>query len=324
MTSIPEAYDCDSSRFLHSPPNINGQGNGEKLTRVVGHGGAKIAVFEYGDPAGPEILFVHGLSQSHRSWSKQYQAPEMQKFRMVVIDLRGHGVSEAPDDIASYNRADVWADDINAVIKAMHLTKPTVVAWSFGGTILCDYVRKYGDRNLGSIVFVGAATKIGPEDAKEHFGSGMSTSLGMLNPQPEINIPATIEFIKLFTRRALPSDDFHEVLSYNRSVSSEIRSAMLSRIIDGDDVLTRIRVPTLIAHGENDTIMSITSAWHIASKVKPSRISIYSRGAHAVFMDFPERFNLEIAEMVTAANLSQSGDHGNIWCRKGQNKDKGA
>ena len=79
---------------------------------VPGGGGTNIAVYEYGDPEGAGILLVHGFSQCHFAWTKQYQAPELQQFRIVVMDLRGHCASGKPADAESYGSSGVWADDI--------------------------------------------------------------------------------------------------------------------------------------------------------------------------------------------------------------------
>lgn len=269
----------------------------QKPMLVAGSGGTKIAVYEYGDPTGPEILLVHGFSQSHLSWGKQYKSPMMQKFRIVAIDLRGHGASEKPTNAESYNNSKVWADDISAVIKAKNLKKPVIAGWSYGGFIISDYVREYGDTNLGGIVFVGAATQMGTEDAKTHYGPGMKPLIGMLDPRQEINIPSTVEFIKTTTVSALPADEFQEALAYNMAVSPEVRLAMVSRKIDGNDALAKIKVPVLIVHGEKDPIVFLASADYIADKVQHAKKSYYPNAAHNPFMEDPERFNRELAEM---------------------------
>jgi non-heme chloroperoxidase len=271
----------------------------QKPMLVAGAGGTKIATYEYGNSSGPEILLVHGFSQSHLSWGKQYKSPSMQKFRIVVIDLRGHGASDKPTSVESYNNSDVWADDVNAVIKAKSLKKPVIVGWSYGGFIISDYVRKYGDANLGGIVFVGAATQMGTEDAKTHYGAGMKPLMGMLDPRQEINIPSTAEFIKTCTANPLPTDEFSEAFAYNMAVAPETRLALVSRKIDGNDALPKIKVPVLIVHGEKDTIVLLTSADYIADKVKHAKKSYYPNAGHNPFMEDPERFNRELAEMAS-------------------------
>lgn len=303
MTRIPNA--CGRALFaillvlIWLPAWSQERGEPQKPVLVEGAGGTKIAVYEYGDPAGPEILLVHGFSQSHLSWAKQYKSPALQKFRMVVIDLRGHGASEKPTNAESYHSSKVWADDINAVIKAKNLRKPVIAGWSYGGFIIGDYVREYGDGNLGGIVFVGAATQLGTEDAKTHYGPGMKPLVGMMDPRQEINIPSTAEFLKIATARPLSAEEYQEAFAYNMAVSPEVRLALLSRTIDSNEALAKIKVPVLIVQGEKDSIVLVAAADYIAEKVKHAKKSYYPNAGHAPFMEDPERFNREIAAMAT-------------------------
>ena len=56
-----------------------------------------ISAQDWGNPNGPEIIFVHGFSQSHLSWIKQVANSELaREFHMVTYDLRGHGNSDKP------------------------------------------------------------------------------------------------------------------------------------------------------------------------------------------------------------------------------------
>ena len=58
--------------------------------------GLTISAQEWGNPAGPEILFIHGFSQSHLSWIRQVNSDLAKEFRIVTYDLRGHGNSDKP------------------------------------------------------------------------------------------------------------------------------------------------------------------------------------------------------------------------------------
>src|SRR2546425_3843979 len=53
--------------------------------------GVTLAVQEWGNPTGREILFIHGFSQASLSWSRQVQGELAKEVRMVTFDLRGHG-----------------------------------------------------------------------------------------------------------------------------------------------------------------------------------------------------------------------------------------
>ena len=62
-------------------------------------------------------------------------------FRIVTFDLRGHGLSEKPLGPEHYASGKLWADDLAAVIEQIGLERPTLVAWSYGGYVVADYLR---------------------------------------------------------------------------------------------------------------------------------------------------------------------------------------
>ena len=49
--------------------------------------GLIISAQEWSNPAGPEILFIHGFSQSHLSWMRQFDSDLAKEFRIVTYDL---------------------------------------------------------------------------------------------------------------------------------------------------------------------------------------------------------------------------------------------
>ena len=88
---------------------------------VAGAGDAPLNVMETGNPAGPEILFIHGMGMSYLSFLPQYQSELAGEFRIVAMDLRGHGGSAKPWRTEDVQPSTIWADDIAAVIAAKKL-----------------------------------------------------------------------------------------------------------------------------------------------------------------------------------------------------------
>lgn len=124
-----------------------------KIHTVKGAAGVNLHVREYGKSTGIPILLIHGWSQSHLCWSKQYQSSLKDEVRMVALDLRGHGMSDAPVELDQYTDGDKWADDIEAVIDELSLDRPILVGWSYGATsfrTMC--AEKAKARLLGSIL----------------------------------------------------------------------------------------------------------------------------------------------------------------------------
>src|SRR5262249_56666581 len=101
--------------------------------------GTRLAAYEWGNPAGPEVVLIHGFAQCHLCFLPQIEslAPH---FRVVAFDQRGHGESEQPADPAAYRGSRIWADDIAAVIAAKGLRRPVLVGWSMGGRVIRQYL----------------------------------------------------------------------------------------------------------------------------------------------------------------------------------------
>ena len=124
---------------------------------ILGGGGLKLHAREWGNPGGPALLFIHGWSQSDLCWLNQVRGGLAGTSRIVTFDLRGHGLSDKPLQAGiRYADGQLWADDVAAVIDQAGLEQPTLVAWSYGGYIVADYLRAYGDTRIGGINLVGA------------------------------------------------------------------------------------------------------------------------------------------------------------------------
>ena len=102
--------------------------------------GLTISAQDWGNPTGPEIVFIHGFSQSHLSWIKQVTGELAKDFHMVTYDLRGHGNSDKPLEPERYKDSKAWADELQAVMDATGIKRPVLAGWSYGGRIMADYL----------------------------------------------------------------------------------------------------------------------------------------------------------------------------------------
>src|SRR5690348_6458838 len=105
-------------------------GTSMKHHHITGGGGVQLHVVETGNPQGRPILFLHGFSSCWLTWRRQLCSDLATAFRLIALDLRGHGLSEKPCD--GYADSRLWADDINAVIEALRLDGPVLSGWSYG------------------------------------------------------------------------------------------------------------------------------------------------------------------------------------------------
>jgi non-heme chloroperoxidase len=124
--------------------------------------GLTISAQEWGNQAGPEIIFIHGFSQSHLSWIKQVTSDLAKDFHMVTYDLRGHGSSDKPLEPERYKDSKAWGDELQAVMDATGLKRPVLVGWSYGGLIMADYLKTHGTAKLAGLNYVDTEQKADP------------------------------------------------------------------------------------------------------------------------------------------------------------------
>ncbi|HTP23391.1 MAG TPA: alpha/beta hydrolase [Solirubrobacteraceae bacterium] len=273
-----------------------------KTYTVPGGGGLRLHVREWGNPDGPPIVFIHGWSQSHLCWHKQVSSPLRDEFRLVAFDLRGHGMSEAPLQSQHYTHAGLWAYDLAAVIDELRLKRPTLVGWSYGAFVVCDYVRAYGQDEISGINLVAGAVKLGAASFGTLIGPGfLDHFAGATADDLPTNIDAIRGLISVFSARPLPVADTETLLAASMAVPARIRASLAAREIDDDDVLRRLGVPLLVSHGRADTIVLPAMADHILATCSTAQASWYQDTAHVPHLEHSERFNRELAELARRA-----------------------
>jgi len=134
-----------------------------KSHSIVGGGGVKLHVVEAGNPRGRPILYIHGFSQCWLAWSRQLNSSLAQDYRLVAMDMRGHGRSDKP--LEGYDDTRMWASDVDAVITTLGLDRAVLCGWSYGPLLILDYIRHFGEDRIGGIHFVDALTKLGSPEA---------------------------------------------------------------------------------------------------------------------------------------------------------------
>jgi non-heme chloroperoxidase len=270
---------------------------------VQGGGGLRLHVREWGKADGPPILFIHGLSQSHLCWARQYQSSLAEEFRLVAYDLRGHGMSEAPLELEHYSDGALWADDVAAIIDHLRLDRPVVVGWSYGGFVICDYVRAHGQDRIGAIDLVAGGVKLGPAAFGALIGPGFLDHFADATADDlPTNIRGMRGLVKAFAAKPLPPDDVETLLCSSMTVPARIRANLGAREIDGDDVLRTLRVPVLVTQGRADTVVLPAMAEHVLATCPVAEPSWYEGAGHTPHLEQPERFNRELATLTRRAS----------------------
>jgi pimeloyl-ACP methyl ester carboxylesterase len=269
-----------------------------KVHEVRGGGGLRLHVREWGRPDGMPILFIHGWSQNHLCWARQYESALADAFRLVAYDLRGHGMSEAPLEPEHYTDGNLWADDVVAIVDALGLDRTVLVGWSYGSFVISDYIRAHGQDRIAAINFVEGAVKLGETAFGTLIGPGfLDHFVGATADDLPTNIATMRSFVRVCAAKPLPAEDFETAVSWNIVVPAQVRANLAARELDCDDVLGALEVPLLVTQGRADTVVLPAMAEHVLAVCPTAEASWYDGVGHLPHMEDAARFNRELAEL---------------------------
>jgi non-heme chloroperoxidase len=262
--------------------------------------GVRLFVEENGGPQSSTILWIHGYCQCRLSWDNQFENEDLvSKFHMIRLDLRGHGLSDKLSDPAAFQDGKIWAEDIRAVISALRLNRPVLVGSSYGGFIICDYIRHYGQENLGGVIFVAAATEMGRREANTVVGAEfLELFPGFFSTDYAIASAALQQFVRMSTYEELDTHTFYYLLGFNSVTLPASRQGMFMREVDNGAVLDAINVPSLIIQGKQDRIVLSAASDNIARHIPHASRVDYDHCGHFPFVEAAKQFNRDVADFV--------------------------
>lgn len=258
--------------------------------------GVPICVYETGNASGPPILFVHGFSQSHAVFKLQFQSDLAHDFRLLAYDLRGHGCSGKPWDARYYTSKRI-AGDMAAVLAEFKLQRPLLVAWSYGGYVVMDYVRRYGDQRIAGAMLVGSNAGLPPpptDPALIERARVMRANNRNASPDIGAGMQGGHVFVGLMTVRPAPPDIAEIMFATNQMLPAYARRAMTDRNLQNDDVIPRLHVPILLLAGDKDLSQPAAVLAAVAAKLANGSLVMVPDAGHATFIDAPAAFEREL------------------------------
>lgn len=104
---------------------------------------------ESGPADAPVIVMVHGNLSTGRFY--EHLMPQLPEYRVIAPDMRGFGRSE-PAPIDATRGLDDWADDLDALLRALDVTAPVhLVGWSTAGAAIARFAMA---RPVASLTFI--------------------------------------------------------------------------------------------------------------------------------------------------------------------------
>jgi pimeloyl-ACP methyl ester carboxylesterase len=169
--------------------------------------------------------------------------------------------------------------------------------WSYGPLVILDYIRHYGEERIGGIHFVSGITKLGSDAAVSVLAPEFLALVpGFFSNDVGESVGSLEALLRLCFAREPSATELYTMLGYSVSVPPFVRQALLSRVLDNDDLLSTIGVPTLITHGEADAIVTKDVVEQHRAGIAHAEIHLMRDVGHAPFWDDAESFNRRLAD----------------------------
>jgi pimeloyl-ACP methyl ester carboxylesterase len=264
-------------------------------------GGYHVHYRDDGDPAAPLLVLLHGYGDSFTSW-EGWVAALKPKYRLISIDFPGHGLTRAPEGTVLAGAP--LADFVDAFAAALKLPKFAVAGNSMGGGVAWQIAVRHPDR-LDALILVDAA--------------------GFPNEKPPTDVPLAFKILRYpigrwllahidnrsLIREGLKTDVYDKSLITDFVVDrwSEFQRAPGHRAIlmalnpagqtqANAELLSGIRVPTLILWGEADPLIEPAAARKFASAIPNAKLITYPNVGHLPQIEIPQRSAADVASFL--------------------------
>jgi non-heme chloroperoxidase len=252
---------------------------------------------------GKPIVFSHGWPLSSDAFEDQMFFLAARGYRCIAHDRRGHGRSSQP---WNGNDMDTYADDLAELVNALDLKDAIHVGHSTGGGEVARYIGRHGTKRVASAVLISAVPPLMLKTA----GNPGGLPLDVFDQIRGAVAADRSQFFKDLTM---------QFYGYNRpgaKISEGVRESFWLQSMmaglpacyfcikafsetDQTEDLSKVDVPTLILHGDDDQIVPIADSALLSAKlVKNATLRIYKGAPHGMCTTHKNEINKDLLEFI--------------------------
>lgn len=235
---------------------------------------------------GTPVVFVHGFPLNRNMWAPQVQALSRQ-HRVITVDLRGHGESDAP--LWRYTM-EQFADDLTGVLDHLSIQQAVMAGLSMGGYILFAFYRKYANRVSALILSDTRAQPDTDEGRAGRFNMAQSAYTQGSGAIADVMLSKLLCPASLHTRPELVQQVRGMITAMTLGGMAGDLMGMADRP-DSVPLLSTIACPTLIIVGELDLATPPSDAHLMSEQIPGAQLKIIPGAAHLPNLEQPEAFN---------------------------------
>ncbi|MDZ4761157.1 MAG: alpha/beta hydrolase [Alphaproteobacteria bacterium] len=255
--------------------------------------GLRVHYTDEGNPSGPILVLVHGFAASVHAWRPWIERLR-EDYRLIALDLPGHGLTEAPKGYVASTAGNVAL--VDGLATRLGLERFALAGNSMGGGVAWNYALEHPSR-LRGLILVNAAGWPGEADD----GEGPPLVFGLLSN------PVGRAILKSFNPRVFAGGGLRSAYLDESLVDVALidRYAELALAPGHRDVLLMARnrpaspvtpdtfkaiaTPTLVMAGGQDKIIPVDQQRSLAAAIPGAQLVEYADGGHVPMEQLPDK-----------------------------------
>ena len=262
--------------------------------------GASLCVQTWGPKEAPCILILDGIGCS--GWAFRRIIPELRgPFRIALMHYRGHGRS--PNPPRPWNLGlDVFADDAAATLDMLGVDKAVLLGFSMGFQVSLEVYKRHRTRVAGMISLAGPASRAMAQfQGTDIFGHFLPLVRAATRHASDLTLRLWRTLLPNQTLRRLglasqlnieriDTADIDFYMSQMARMSPELFMEVLQEAArhSSEDVLPRIRIPTMIVAGGQDKFVPLPTMREVAFAIPGAQWVVMPDASHALPAEYPE------------------------------------
>lgn len=258
--------------------------------------------------AGRPLVLLHGITLRHDVWAPQFHQLT-DRYRVIAVDLRGHGESRAGSDGFGLGRL---ATDLATLLVALDLRGAVVVGHSMGGMTAMQFAGDHADvlaERVDGLVFVATrAHQVMPPYLDRGAAALVAKGQALIDGGGELPSRATVttRAARLAFGDRPPKRAVEIVAGMGQSMLPEALLPSLAGLVQHDArvALRATHTPSLVIVGTRDLLTPVPGARHLAHLLPDAELVVLPKAGHQLMQERPE----ELAELLDAFVARLDGD----------------
>ena len=212
------------------------------------------------------LVFAHGVSGSSSAWWP-YERIFEKKYNVLTYDIRGHGMSKKYQNYSDYEIKN-FTEDLHDLVSHLNISKFILISNSFAGLVHLEYLKKYKETVIAN-VFTSPEIYLGngflAKIARPVLKLTEIFNILPFDPKPRGHVD--------YTKHIGSTDwDIKRNLADMKNTTLRVHFFTLRQSFSPDIEysLENINIPTLIIHGEKDSMVPMKNSIAMSQKIKNS------------------------------------------------------